>query len=333
MICRQSSPSDAPVIIATRSEIPRKRGSRSRPSSSIHGVGTAADRKDRREYEPPPMDLRVRLNLLLTLLAVVVIAVAAGARGAGSDLPTRSVTLPGGATAYWLVHRSSTTQVVGDGNARDKHRVIRWGSGGLYADTRKTYAVFGFKLTTGAPGRMYDFHTQPDDVGGWNPPCSAYVAPLAIDYWGDSRGLIVVAQPEDTGCAGTPPAGYVQGSGNFHSRSSVERKRSAPGAVGMAVGRDHLGPPRCRDKRCRQGLGGWREQPTSCSLGHQHTLATREPGDVLGRRVSLEREPGHERRRDRGNPIRTLPAVRRLTTLRLSRRPSQRERLAGRRPR
>ena len=174
------------------------------------------------------MDVRVRLNLLLTVLAVAAIVIASGARSSGSNLVTRAVTLPSGATAYWLVHDSSTTQILA-GSGRDKHRVIRWGSGGLYADTRRTYAVFGFKLNTGAPGRMYDFHTQPNDAGGWNPPCSAYVAPVAIDYKGDSRGLRIVAQPEDTGCAGTPPPGYVQGSGTFHfqvfSQAETEARR------------------------------------------------------------------------------------------------------------
>jgi hypothetical protein len=164
---------------------------------------------------------RARLNLVLLALTGVIIAVASGAKGAESSLATRSVMLPGGATAYWLAHDSPTTQIVGDGAARDKHRVIRWGSGGLYAGTRRTYALFGFRLVQGAPGRMYDWHTQPNDAGGWTPPCSFAVAPLAIDYWGDSKGLIVVAQPEDVGCSG--------GSGKFHfqilSQAEIEARR------------------------------------------------------------------------------------------------------------
>jgi hypothetical protein len=161
---------------------------------------------------------RGRLNLAVTLLTCVIVVAATVAQGAGSSLPTRAVTLPSGATAYWLVHDSPTTQVVNGGTQGNERRVIRWGSGGLYAETRRTYAVFGFRLLSGSPGRMYDFHTQPQDVGGWEPPCSHRVAPLAIDYWGDSRGLHVTAQPEDTGCNGTPPPGYVAGSGNFHFR-------------------------------------------------------------------------------------------------------------------
>ena len=129
-------------------------------------------------------------------------------QAARSQLLTQSITLRSGATAYWLVHDSPTTEVVDDGVARNNHRVIRWGPGGLYSETRRTYAVFGFRLLEGSPGRMYDFHTQPADVGGWFPPCSNGVAPLAIDYQGDARGLRASVQPEDNGCDG--------GSGKYH---------------------------------------------------------------------------------------------------------------------
>ena len=68
---------------------------------------------------------------------------------------------------------------------------------------------------------MYDWHTQPGDVGGWYPPCSAGVAPLAIDYFGNSRGLEIVAEPENLGCSG--------GKGQYHfrilSRSEMEASR------------------------------------------------------------------------------------------------------------
>lgn len=141
--------------------------------------------------------------------------------GAASELTTRSVTVPSGSTAYWLVHDSPTTQVHGDGLARSQRRIVRWGPGGLYASTRRTYALFGFRVVTGSPGRMYDFHTQPGDVGGWFPACSNGVAPLAIDYRGDSRGLTIAAEPEDSGCSG--------GRGKYHfgilSQTEMEARR------------------------------------------------------------------------------------------------------------
>ena len=187
----------------------------------MQGVGTAADRKELSRAKPRARDKRGRLNLLLTLLTGVVIVLATMAQGAGTALPTRAVTLPPGGHRYWLMHNSSTTQVVGD-EAPDQHRVIRWGAGGLYASTRRTYAVFGFKLLQGSPGRMYNWHTQPNDVGGWTPPCAGGgVSPLAIDYWDDSRGLMMVAEPEDDGCSG--------GSGSYHfpilSQSETEARR------------------------------------------------------------------------------------------------------------
>jgi hypothetical protein len=122
-----------------------------------------------------------------------------------------------------MTHDSPTTQVWPGGSSRDKHRIIRWASDGIYS-SRKTYAVFGFRLVEGVPGRMYDFHTQPNDVGGWAPPCNPYrIAPLAIDYWGvhSEWGLIAVAQPEESGCTG--------GSGKYHfeilSQSEIEARR------------------------------------------------------------------------------------------------------------
>ena len=147
---------------------------------------------------------------------------AQGHQASGSQLLTRSIMLPSGATGYWLVHDSSTTQIVDDGVARSNHRIIRWGPDGLYAQTRRTYAVFGFKLVKGSPGRMYNWHTTPSDVGGWTPRCSGGgVSPLAIDYWGDSRGLVLVAEPEDNGCSG--------GSGKYHfpilSHAETEARR------------------------------------------------------------------------------------------------------------
>ena len=162
-----------------------------------------------------------RLQLLLTVLAGAIVAITSFADGAGSSLPTSRTTLATGDFAIFTAHDSPTTQVVGDGGAIDKHRVIRWASDGVYSE-RRTYAVFGFRLDTGAPGRMYDWHTQPNDVGGWTPPCSGGgVAPLAIDYWGDARGLHAVAEPENSGCSG--------GSGNYHfqilSQSEAEARR------------------------------------------------------------------------------------------------------------
>jgi hypothetical protein len=160
-----------------------------------------------------------RVQLLVTILIGITALVASFAEG-GSTLPTSEQTMQEGDVANFVVHDSSTTQVVAGGGAPDKHRVIRWASDGLYSG-RRTYALMGFRLVSGAPGRMYDWHTQPDDVGGWDPPCSGAVAPLAIDYWGDSRGIEVTVEPENSGCSG--------GSGNYHfrlfSQSEAEARR------------------------------------------------------------------------------------------------------------
>jgi hypothetical protein len=69
---------------------------------------------------------------------------------------------------------------------------------------------------------MYNWHTQPNDVGGWTPPCSSGgVSPLAIDYYGDSRGLVLVAEPEGGGCSA--------GRGNYRfpifSQAEIEARR------------------------------------------------------------------------------------------------------------
>jgi hypothetical protein len=67
---------------------------------------------------------------------------------------------------------------------------------------------------------MYDWHTDPQDVGGWYPPCSNGLAPFAIDYFG-SRGLEAVVEPEDAGCS--------RGRGKYHFRilkqSEMEARR------------------------------------------------------------------------------------------------------------
>jgi len=153
------------------------------------------------------------------LVALVVHQGSAGSTSAGSVLPATHVTLASGDVAVYVSNDSPTTQIVGDANPAN-HRVLRWAPDGLYSG-RKTYAVLGFRLLTGAPGRMYDWHTQPGDEGGWYPACSAGVAPLAIDYFGNSRGLEIVSEPENVGCSG--------GRGRYHfrifSRSEVEARR------------------------------------------------------------------------------------------------------------
>jgi Bacterial Ig domain/Fibronectin type III domain len=86
----------------------------------------------------------------------------------------------------------------------DKHGVIRWEPGGLYAAEQKTYMLLGYRNIEGSPGRMFNWHTQPADAPfGWTPlmyqggPSTA-VAPLAIDHFGNSgRGLEAVVEPEN----------------------------------------------------------------------------------------------------------------------------------------
>lgn len=122
-------------------------------------------------------------------------------------LHTTRVSLPNDGTAYWLAYDSSTSYKFQDGGSRDKHRVLVWDTAGgvsqaLYSG-KKVYALFGFRLVDGNPGRFGDFHTQPQDIPhGWSPPTSpngpaTFVAPLALDYTGDSRGLCVQFEPED----------------------------------------------------------------------------------------------------------------------------------------
>lgn len=121
------------------------------------------------------------------------------------ELPTRIVTVPTGSQAYWLVHDSETTEIMPDGQSRDKHRTLRWSPGGKY-EARRMVALLGFKLISGYPGRAFDWHTSPADPGGgWTPPGNpSGVAPLAIDYWGPNfvstsgaTGLMLVAQPQN----------------------------------------------------------------------------------------------------------------------------------------
>ena len=155
----------------------------------MQGVGTAADRKEPPVQNSRARDKRGRLNLLLTLFTVVVIVVVTMAQGAGTTLLAREITLPPGDIAYWLIHDSPTTQIVGDGKASDKHRVIRWGDGGLYASSRRTYAVFGFKLHPGQPGAYVQLaHTaqrrrrMDTAVLGWSlPACDRLLERLARD--------------------------------------------------------------------------------------------------------------------------------------------------------
>lgn len=134
------------------------------------------------------------------------------------------VTLDPGEIAAWNIFDSPTTQVVG--NVGDRYsRIVRWDTSGLYKTPQRSYSLHGFKLVSGTPGRMFDWHTCPYDLPWkWVPPAypggpGTAVAPLAIDYFG-SHGLEIVVEPND----------WPSGSGDYHfqimSPAEIEARRN-----------------------------------------------------------------------------------------------------------
>jgi Bacterial Ig domain len=140
-------------------------------------------------------------------------------------LPFTRHTLDPGERDSWVVHDSGGTEIYPPGGTNgDKHGTIRWEPGGKYATTRRTYHVLGFRVTSGSPGRMFDWHTHPGDGPyGWTPP--AYpggaptgVAPAAIDWFrGSGRGLEFVAEPND----------WPSGTGPYHFRIFSDQEMDA----------------------------------------------------------------------------------------------------------
>jgi hypothetical protein len=141
--------------------------------------------------------------------------------GPAFELPTFRYNLNAGSIACWHTHNSTRREEL-PGSSWDKDAIINWRSGHLYS-ARRCYTLHGFRLITANPGRIYDWHTQPDDPGGgFTPPCNpAGVAPFAIDYFG-GNGMELVAEPEDAGCSG--------GSGNYHmqifTQAQIEARRN-----------------------------------------------------------------------------------------------------------
>ena len=257
-------------------------------------AGPCRQRKDLQMSHSSRMTVGLsRLQLLASLLVVVVVLLADFAKGAGTPLPTSRVTLGAGDFAIFMTHDSPTTQIFGPN--LDGHRVVRWASDGIYSG-RRMYGVFGFRLVSGLPGRMYDWHTMPGDVGGWTPPCSSGVAPLAIDYCRLARA---------GGRRGTRELRVLGRERQLPLPDHVPvRDRESAGPVGVAVGGDHLGPARHRDEGLAQDLGRRGGQPTRRCLRHQHALGRRADGDLLGRRVLLLQVLGNEPVGDRGHPLR-----------------------------
>lgn len=146
-------------------------------------------------------------------------------------LPFTRHTLEAGERDSWVVHDSGGTEIYPPGGTNvDKHGTIRWEPGGKYASTRRTHHILGFRVTSGSPGRMFDWHTHPgDEPYGWTPP--AYpggprtgVAPAAIDWFrGSGRGLEYVAEPND----------WPSGTGKYHFRILTDQEMDA--RVGQMV--------------------------------------------------------------------------------------------------
>jgi hypothetical protein len=143
---------------------------------------------------------------------------------APTALPASRVILDPGEIAAWMVCDSPATQIapVGSDSNWDKHNIVAWAPSQylqpatpLYAPPQKMYALHGFRVLQGIPGRMVDYHTAPSDQPhGWTPKMypggpGTGVAPLAIDYWNDANGLQVITQPEDY-------SPYDPGSGKYH---------------------------------------------------------------------------------------------------------------------
>jgi len=102
--------------------------------------------------------------------------------------------------AAWNIFDSPTTQKAGvPGDIYS--RVIAWTANQylaspIYAPPQKCYVLHGFKLITGYPGRLLNFHQSP--YGGlWNG-----VSPLAVDYF-PGRGVEITAQAEGDGSDNT----------------------------------------------------------------------------------------------------------------------------------
>lgn len=129
----------------------------------------------------------------------------------------------GPGNASWIVFGEPTLE----GPFNNDNAIIRWEPGGqpgtpFYAGGR-TVHLLGFRLIEGSPGRILDWHTSSmDKPYGWTPMYTkdvpgVGVAPLAIDYWQDSYGLMVVPECQ----------GYYDGKYKYTilSQSEMEARR------------------------------------------------------------------------------------------------------------
>lgn len=131
----------------------------------------------------------------------------------GEPLVSNRVSLATNSIAYWLFHNSPTTQIIGtDGNG-DRQRCIVWNTAGGQSTARYSarlmYALAGFRLVSGFPGVICNWHTQPNDQPhGYSPLCKAGGAPHAdspirIEYFNNGAGLIVNTEADAGSCNGS----------------------------------------------------------------------------------------------------------------------------------
>lgn len=127
----------------------------------------------------------------------------------GFDLPTHSIVMPAPGIGFWLAYDSPTTQKTGTDGDTFRQRMVVWSTGGgmssAFYSGRRMYAIAGFCVKKGFPGRFLNWHNQPNDnPWSWSPPyCPpnwhpSGVSPMAVEYWGDEHGLTLVDVVEQT---------------------------------------------------------------------------------------------------------------------------------------
>lgn len=144
---------------------------------------------------------------------------------------------------HWDVFDSSQTETFPTGSTNgDKHRSIRWETGGLYAATRKVYFRKVVRFVQNSPGRFFNFHNQPADAPdgyvqtGLDGTYTSGVSAFAFDWYegqtyalpggGTIDGVVVVFQPQERG----PTKGSAHGTRKhwqLMSEAEAQTARSA----------------------------------------------------------------------------------------------------------
>jgi len=116
------------------------------------------------------------------------------------DVPAYRIIQPKstGFHSWFTVHDSAYRQTIGSNG--DKHGVLMWSEGGggpgpaLY-EGKKLFALMGYRMIDGWPGRSFDGHNQPSDKPlGWN--YGGSVSPFAIDLHNNiDRGVHYSVEP------------------------------------------------------------------------------------------------------------------------------------------